>query len=518
MPDVTTKTLNTRIQLKYDTYANWTDPEKQFGLLKGEIAVAVIPGTGYHKDAEGHLIANKPAVLIKVGEDGQKTYNQLDFIQAKAADVYNWAKAEKLNIETDDDVTAATKSWVQSVVSDIPEIGDTNTTYTIVPVAGATYKYELQYKEKGGANFASFTPDPVYIDLSDVATRLNAVEGILNGFGGQDEPATVAAAIADLQGQINDIDVSNQIDTALDALDSTTTAGAVIATGTPTVVTGVTQTNGAVAVTTQQINLGTAAYADVNTNAIADTDDTAGEEDNTLTTAAQVATYVKAKTAALTNAMHFRGALTPEENATDIETLATVTSPEAGDIYLIGTKEYVFDGTNWTLLGDEGTYAVRATVEAALAAKVDKVDGKGLSTEDYTTAEKTKLAGIEDGADVNVIEAVTVGGNTLTADSNKTIALGAMAGKDNVAEADLAEALATKVNNKLDTVSATIASVTDDVVTLKAGLTKNNTTIGNDANADITLAKIAKTGNVDDLTQTAGTYIVFDCGTASTVI
>lgn len=34
--------------------------------------------------------------------------------------------------------------------------------------------------------------------------------------------------------------------------------------------------------------------------------------------------------------------------------------------------------------------------------KVDKVSGKGLSTEDYTTAEKTKLAGIASGAEVNV--------------------------------------------------------------------------------------------------------------------
>ena len=34
--------------------------------------------------------------------------------------------------------------------------------------------------------------------------------------------------------------------------------------------------------------------------------------------------------------------------------------------------------------------------------KVDKITGKGLSTEDYTTAEKSKLAGIQAGAEVNV--------------------------------------------------------------------------------------------------------------------
>jgi hypothetical protein len=37
-----------------------------------------------------------------------------------------------------------------------------------------------------------------------------------------------------------------------------------------------------------------------------------------------------------------------------------------------------------------------------LTEKVDKVAGKGLSTEDYTTDEKTKLAGIAAGAEVNV--------------------------------------------------------------------------------------------------------------------
>ena len=34
--------------------------------------------------------------------------------------------------------------------------------------------------------------------------------------------------------------------------------------------------------------------------------------------------------------------------------------------------------------------------------KVDKVSGKGLSTEDYTTTEKNKLAGIASGAEINV--------------------------------------------------------------------------------------------------------------------
>lgn len=41
-------------------------------------------------------------------------------------------------------------------------------------------------------------------------------------------------------------------------------------------------------------------------------------------------------------------------------------------------------------------------VRTALGNKVDKEAGKGLSTNDYTTTEKTKLAGIETGAQRNV--------------------------------------------------------------------------------------------------------------------
>lgn len=44
---------------------------------------------------------------------------------------------------------------------------------------------------------------------------------------------------------------------------------------------------------------------------------------------------------------------------------------------------------------------------------VEQEKGKGLSTNDFTTAEQTKLAGIADGAEVNVLEGVQVNGSDL---------------------------------------------------------------------------------------------------------
>lgn len=52
-------------------------------------------------------------------------------------------------------------------------------------------------------------------------------------------------------------------------------------------------------------------------------------------------------------------------------------------------------------------YATKTELTNGLAGKVDVVAGKGLSTEDYTSEDKTKLAGIAAGAQVNVIDAVS---------------------------------------------------------------------------------------------------------------
>lgn len=45
---------------------------------------------------------------------------------------------------------------------------------------------------------------------------------------------------------------------------------------------------------------------------------------------------------------------------------------------------------------------IEASIQDILNTKVDKLPGKGLSTNDYTTTEKNKLAGIASGAEVNV--------------------------------------------------------------------------------------------------------------------
>ena len=88
---------------------------------------------------------------------------------------------------------------------------------------------------------------------------------------------------------------------------------------------------------------------------------------------------------------------------------------EAGTVYLVpkqsaGTgdvyDEYIYVDGSFEHIGsteiDLSNYYTKAEADNLLGDKVDKESGKGLSTEDFTTAEKTKLGGIEAGAEVNV--------------------------------------------------------------------------------------------------------------------
>lgn len=84
----TEKILNTRIQLKYDTLENWN--ASTFNLKKGEVAFVEVP------TVEG---ATLQPIMFKVGT-GDKKFSDLDWVSAKAADVYGWAKKSQADFET----------------------------------------------------------------------------------------------------------------------------------------------------------------------------------------------------------------------------------------------------------------------------------------------------------------------------------------------------------------------------------------------------------------------------------
>ena len=85
------KILNTRVQLKYDTLANWN--ASTFIPKKGEMCIATVDTA--QKDAKGNIIT-VPTLLIKVGSGAEgATFSTLPFVSAPAADVYDWAKKDE---------------------------------------------------------------------------------------------------------------------------------------------------------------------------------------------------------------------------------------------------------------------------------------------------------------------------------------------------------------------------------------------------------------------------------------
>lgn len=89
-----------------------------------------------------------------------------------------------------------------------------------------------------------------------------------------------------------------------------------------------------------------------------------------------------------------------------------VTSGSAeGDMVVINIDETTHKVTATITDGTITKAKLHADLQAEIDNKVEKVDGKGLSTNDYTTEEKEKLAGISAGA--NKVAASTTAGNIL---------------------------------------------------------------------------------------------------------
>ena len=103
----------------------------------------------------------------------------------------------------------------------------------------------------------------------------------------------------------------------------------------------------------------------------------------------------------------------------------------------------------------QGAKADTAVQPAALEDKVDKVAGKGLSTEDYSSAEKTKLSGISAGAQVNTVDSVAGKTGAVTL-AKADVGLGSV---DNTSDAD--KPISTATQTALDAKQATLVSGTN---------------------------------------------------------
>ena len=427
---VENKRLNTRILLKYDTYENWSTNNPN--LLKGEMAIAVIDVSDNTQTHSGQTV---PQLLVKVGnglEGDAGKYNSLPFVSGLAADVHSWAKAaskptyaineingakEYRTVQGTDEYTwilqarkaQSSDTWETVSTIDLAKIsarikavedrmttaeGDIDSLETTVgdsssglvkdvadlkaavgeggsvadAITNAINGLDSTKSQVAGADGLALEivqengiiksiSGSIAADTYDAHGSASAVEGKLNAYKTTNDKAVQAAqAAADkAQGDVNQEVKDRQA--AISGLKMTAAVEGTQGPGTVVkFVDKVNQENGIVSAELGELVFNSAYNAESNKAA------TMSDITDTL--------------ANLTGAMRFKGVKesVPADNSGYI----------SGDVIIVGTKEYVFDGTNWVELGDETTAGTL----------ISGIKGGSTSTADKTVTAHTQANGV----------------------------------------------------------------------------------------------------------------------------
>lgn len=513
-----TKDLKARLKLKYDLYANWitNDPV----LLAGEAAIAVVP-------AETGAVVQEPCTLIKIG-DGTKKFSQLPFVSGIAADVYTWAKAETKPSYTADEI-----SGLDAYISG--KVQDTNTTYKIEVDSTNPRKFQLYKHELAdAADVWTAVGDAITIPVSTLVT------GTTNGtvkFNGTDVAvaglkdaayATVDGLNNTARGYANEV-LGSDTDTSdkatvygakKGAAEALAEAQKKVASVGATANKGI-EIGGTATAPTVGIKLDPAAGNAATLSA-----------DGLKVTVPAAAEYTIAKKA---NSGDFAAVYQLTKDGTPVGvdinipkdmvvesgevvknpagqkagtyivlTLANVTSDKLY-INVDDLIEYVTGGT-----ATDGIITTSVSDDFVLTATIN--DGT-ITKAKLVTAVQTSLGKADSALQKADIKTGTANGN-ISVDGTDIPVKGLQ---------DAAYATVASLNNTAKGYAdAVLGSATDTadkntVYGAKAGIAALQTEVAKKAN-DADISAIGKSGNVNDLIQTTGDYIVFDCGDSANMV
>ena len=593
--------LETRILLRYATYNQWMASDVI--LQPGEAAIAAFPSSS--------PIYPPSAIGVKIG-DGIHYFDELPWIQGIASDVYTWAKSSTKPTYSANEIVGLSE-YINAHGGGSGGGGGTGSGVYRIVYDSELKQYILQQYDDSLQDWTNTTSN---IDLSGILTRLDTIERWANGertnLGNIYDPLT-AIVYDEVINYINRLDVTDtvvehQFVTSVQQVDGKIRITRSIIKASD-ITDGILSTEhggtGLARVENDEILVGSNT-GDITTRIfVTEIDDTSRDA---FATVGAIIDYVRLMTAGLTGAMHFVGEATvaievgSNSRANPQIPGYNFNNVQMGDVILANNaQEFVWTGTNWRLLGDEGSYAVKGSIVNAdiadnaeiaqskisglsdtLEEKVDKVEGKGLSTNDYTTEDKEKLDNIEDGAQANVIEHILVN-DTEVVPISKVVNLqvpafteeqlaNINAAQPNVIEhifVNGAEVNPTTINllpksvginftvftseekeklagieaeaevNKIDTIVINGTEYTADQnkqvdITLDQAALDLNVLAGAQVpsltpntydDVDITagvkkliLARIAKTGDVRDLLQSSNEYVTLYCGSSTEVI
>lgn len=546
MPD-TNKVFQTRIQLKYDSYDNWLTADPV--LKKGEMAIATIP--------EGNTtskLQNLPNVVLKIG-DGASKYSVLPFVSGLAADVYSWAKAA-----TKPSYAASEISGLQAAIEQYSDY-DTNTQYKIVQAVDAEKaaipgKYQLQSKELDG-EWQNVTDS--LIDVTDAFGRIATLETTVKGLtGGAGSIASqIDTAIKKLNATVSNrtnedavnadgLDVTIvQENGALKSVTATIKEGTYDAAGAAAAVLGkdsdtagastVFGANKAAAAAQTKANEAAAAAAQEATDratAISNLSYTgyeAGDADNseTISFVGEIS-EANGVISATKRDLKFKTAYNSESNkvATEADVNAVVEKfsksltykgmkdalPEdvsgyqTGDVIIVGTLEYIFDGTKFDQFGDEGVAdAVKKSLtSAAQEGTSDETITSIVQTNGMVTATRSKISISGDQVKLDK-EGGTEGEKETLTERLASIKNGASADVTALEEkVNTNKAAIDVLNGTVETAGSVDKKINDKVVGLVSTVSQDAA----EANGQLTLTVVQENGTLKSVSGSikAGTY------------
>lgn len=562
------KIFNTRILLKTDTLENWN--ASTLPLKQGELAIATVA-------ASAGSGLTEPVVMIKVGEDGVKTFKDLPWnFYAKSSDVLAEAKSTEslttfinnvianAGIATDEALAALSGrvSTAEGKITSLQSLVGDTAVATQITNAIAALKLDETYDAKGSAA-AVETKLNAYKTSNDAAVKANkdSIDAIKDGTT-IDSFADVETALAGKQA-VGDYATKAEAQGYADAKDEAIAAAKKAGDDAQADVDALEAKVGVVPADTTVVKMiedaQTAATYD-DTQVKADIAGLKGLVGDTAV-ATQISTAVEGEK---TRAEGVESGLNTRLAAVEADYLKTADKTELTSAIATAKTEAIE-----TVLGEAVPEQFDTLKEVAEWIQADTTASAELITRvtnienDYLkAADKTELQGAIDNLEayVGTIPEGAVSTNVIAyiqevvdglkiGDYAKASDLTALATRVTTAEGKIT-ALETKVgdatvasqitsaindlkNGQLTTMQGEIDAVEGRATALEAAKhTHSNKTVldgitsekvaawdkvSEKAN-DADLAAIAKTGNVNDLVQTEGDVIVFNCGTASTII
>ena len=383
-------TIKTRILLRNDTLANWTNSD--LVLAKGEVAIATV----------GENLAE-----VRVGT-GSST----------------WASSLKLNVD------------VSQVSGIVDLIRGTSKQYKVVANGEGGNSWKLQEAALSGDSWTDVAGSEWSVDFSAINSQITALTSDVNN---------IKTDLAETKTTLNTVSSDYVKATDFAALSN-------------------------------EIGL------------------SAANASNQVVTKKDIAD--------LAGAMHFRGAVTPNEGETDLQALTRViTDPASGDVAIITStsKEYVYNGTSWIELGDEVLYATKAEV-SAYALKTEAAQMSAFAYSEASAYTDNSIKGLDVAA--NEAGNENAGFVTVVTEADGKVAVT----KKTIELSDI-----TDVANIPENIGLSNYALSADVTTLVSDTSATLVGESSDASSANTIYGAKKYAD-DKVSELSNGFLILDCG------